>query len=139
MNIGLHNSESQKLESNLLSSEDLPLAFFKPAQVTSSILTLPYLAIFVGIPTFHDFCLGVVFYTKEIFAKNHFKRKSRICALDYDLVDRPHLIFNGGIREKENEGIIIFLKLFSLFRPSFSFNVCSNAVQFVVAHLTFVG
>lgn len=32
MNIGLHNSESQKLESNLLSSEDLPLAFFKPAQ-----------------------------------------------------------------------------------------------------------
>lgn len=79
------------------------------------------------------------FYTKEIFAKNHFKRKSRICALDYDLVDRPHLILNGGIREKENEGIIIFLKLFSLFRPSFSFNVCSNALQFVVAHLTLVG
>ena len=49
-----------------------------------------------------------------------------MCALDYDLVDRPHLILNGGIREKENEGIIIFLKLFSLFRPSFLFNVCSH-------------
>ena len=139
MNIGLHNSESQKLESNLLSSEDRPLAFFKPAQVTSSILTLPYLVIFVGIPTFHDFCLGVVFIQRRFFAKNHIKQKSRICALDYDLVNRPDLILNGGIREKENEGIIIFLKLFSLFRPSFSFNVCANAVQFVVAHLTLVG
>lgn len=59
------------------------------------------------------------FYTKEIFAKNHIKQKSRICALDYDLINRPHLILNGGIREKENEGIIIFLKLFSLFRPFF--------------------
>lgn len=69
MNIGLHNSESQKLESNLLSSEDLPLAFLKPAQVTCSILTLPYLAIFVGIPTLHDFCLGVVFIQRRFLRK----------------------------------------------------------------------
>ena len=76
MNIGLHNSESQKLESNLLSSEDLPLAFFKPAQVTSSILTLPYLVIFVGIPTFHDFCLGVVFIQRNFLRKTILNRKA---------------------------------------------------------------
>ena len=76
MNIGLHNSESQKLESNLLSSEDLPLAFFKPAQVTSSILTLPYLVIFVGTPTFHDFCLGVVFIQRKFLRKTILNRKA---------------------------------------------------------------
>ena len=59
------------------------------------------------------------FYTKEIFAKNHFKRKSRICALEYDLVDRPHLILNGGIREKGKRGNHYFFKVVFSIPPFF--------------------